>query len=455
MIYAGFETLPGRTKFGGWPVGGMPVEEVRKQLNERLDEWEKQSVVLEAINGKGQKEKKVFALRELGAIPDRAAWLSVLDRLTSGSAWDKARYRWSMPREFPITYKIDEKKMSRAVEQALPWIKRPPVNAKRTIDSRDRVVYTAHQNAYRLDTGKLARRLKEELEAIPWNEAAAAEPIQIRLPLRIIEPEVTLDELKAEGIERKIYEFSTAILPGSPGRLHNISAAAKAIHGMILAPGDIFDYSKIIASAEKTYGFREAPVIIQGKLVPGIGGGICQVSSTLYNAVLRIGIEIVERRNHSLPVSYLPMGQDATYAEGYINFRFKNTTGRHLLIRTELQPDRLTVKLFGSVPEEVTYQVRSNVVKKIEPSVKYVKNASLPKGKRVVLQQGKPGYVVETYRIKAENGKAVQKELISKDTYQAQPAVIAVNPGDGDAPSAEKRPPAPPIVEDGIRGPVF
>src|SRR5690606_20121148 len=114
-----------------------------------------------------------------------------------------------------------------------------------------------------------------------------------------------------------------------------------------------------IARAEELYEYREAPVILNGKLVPGIGCGICQVSSTLYNAVLRSGLEIVERRNHSLPVAYLPIGQDATYAGGAINFRFKNTTGKHLIIRTEVKDRELIVKLFGTMPDNVRYDVES------------------------------------------------------------------------------------------------
>ena len=101
-----------------------------------------------------------------------------------------------------------------------------------------------------------------------------------------------------------------------------------------MAPGETFDYSKIIAQTEAKFGYKEAPVILNGNLVPGIGGGICQVSTTLYNAVLRSGLEIVERRNHSLPVSYVTLGQDATFANGYINFKFRNNTDAYLWIRT-------------------------------------------------------------------------------------------------------------------------
>jgi hypothetical protein len=205
-----------------------------------------------------------------------------------------------------------------------------------------------------------------------------------------------------------------------------VDAAARSIDGMVLAPDEVFDYNEVIEYAEKTYGFREAPVIFGGRLTPGVGGGICQVSSTLYNAAVRAGLTIVERRNHSLPVKYLPKGQDATFAKGYINFRFKNTSGHHLLIRAEVKNGFLTVKLFGDMPENVSYSLESRTTEVISPPNKYVINRSLPAGSQQVLVRGKQGYVVETYRIKKVDGQTVERTLLSKDTYPAQPNVIAV-----------------------------
>jgi vancomycin resistance protein YoaR len=225
-----------------------------------------------------------------------------------------------------------------------------------------------------------------------------------------------------------------------------------------MEPGHIFDYSTFIRKTEETFGYKDAPVIMNGKLVPGIGGGICQVSTTLYNAVLRSGLKIIERRNHSLPISYVPLGQDATFASGYINFRFQNTTGAHLLIRTSASENGITVKLFGSAPANITYEVDSQTVDTIPPPVKYVHNPQLPVGKSVKLSEGKPGYIVETYRIKKVDGAVVDRSLVSKDTYMAQPTLLSVNSGAGGMDPNGVKPPSvmpSPIVEDGVKGPVF
>ncbi|MDF2961211.1 MAG: VanW family protein, partial [Paenibacillus sp.] len=200
------------------------------------------------------------------------------------------------------------------------------------------------------------------------------------------------------------------------------------------------------------------PVILNGKLVPGIGGGICQVSSTLYNAVLRAGLHIVERRNHSLPVSYVPLGQDATFASGYINFKFRNSTDHHLLIRTATDDQKITVKLFGQIPSDLTYTIESKTIETLPIPIKYVVNPTLPNGKQQKINEGKPGYIVETFRYKIKNGVTISQERISRDTYSAQPTVIARNENgipEGEAAPAPSRQPQAPLIEDGIKGPVF
>ncbi|UJF36495.1 VanW family protein [Paenibacillus hexagrammi] len=224
---------------------------------------------------------------------------------------------------------------------------------------------------------------------------------------------------------------------------------------MLLAPDDVFDYSKIIEQTEAHFGYKEAPVILNGKLVPGIGGGICQVSSTLYNAVLRSGLEIVERRNHSLPVSYVPLGQDATFASGYINFKFRNNTDSYLLIRTVTTGQNVTVKLFGHMSSSLTYEIESKIIATISPPVKYVHNPSLRRGTTRPISTGKAGYVVETYRYKKQDGVVVGKELISKDRYSPVPTLVAANTGDIKPDEGKPAEPGSPLLEDGVKGPTF
>lgn len=275
--------------------------------------------------------------------------------------------------------------------------------------------------------------------------------LQIALPIYEEAPPVTVKSLQAQGVERKIIEFSTPIIDASAGRLHNVKAPAAVIQDMLLKPGEIFDYAKVVEQAEKQFGFQESKVILNGKLVNGVGGGICQVSTTLYNAALLSGLEIVERRNHTLPISYAPIGLDATFSSGWINFRFRNSTGAYLLIRTETTKTKFTVKLFGRMPGDMSYEVETRKLKEIPPGVQYVSNPQLKANERVKLVDGKPGYVVETYRITKKNGTVIARDKISRDHYAPQPTIIAVKK----ASSSQPAKPDKAKVEDGVKGPVY
>jgi len=245
-----------------------------------------------------------------------------------------------------------------------------------------------------------------------------------------------------EGRPRKIAAFSTSFAASGEGRAHNVEAVAQALDNTLLMPGDVFDFGSIVVKAERERGFKEAPVIVSGKLKPGIGGGICQVSSTLYNAVLRAdGIDIVERRNHSLPVGYLPVGLDATFADGFINFRFRNATGKPLRIKAEVRNKIVTVKLFGAMAENVEYRIETVLQYIIAPKIVYAADPHLAEGQSKTLRPGAEGYVVDTYRVKLINGEFAERVRISHDTYRSQDALVAVHPDDPRLePSAAKQP---------------
>jgi vancomycin resistance protein YoaR len=259
---------------------------------------------------------------------------------------------------------------------------------------------------------------------------ASGESILLQASVKETSPEITLASLKEEGIDRKIAEFTTSFETSGEGRSHNVTVAAKALNDTLLMPGEIFEYGKIVAKAEKEYGYKEAPVILKGKLTPGVGGGICQVSSTLYNAALLTGLDIVERRNHSLVVHYLPKGLDATFASGYVNFKFRNSTGKQLLIRTVVKDKTVTVKLFGTMPHNVSYKTETNQLKVNPPKIVYVADSKVALGKQNVLQKGDSGYVVEAYLVKLVDGVFAERKKLSKDTYRTQDTLIAVHPDD-------------------------
>ena len=343
---------------------------------------------------------------------------------------ERAKARWHFPAQLVIGVSWDQAKFKKQMQGEWGYLNAgEPKNANRTITDDDKVVYTPHKDARRLDTDAMYKQAVKAIEqTLGQDWSAALKPISMPVALKVIHPGITLDRLKAEGVDRMIASFSTTYRTSGAGRAYNVGVTARTLNDWVLAPGEVFDYSKVVAATNQRYGYRAAPVILNGEFVQGVGGGICQVSSTLYNAVLRAGLELVERRNHSLPVSYLPLGQDATFAEGAINFRFKNTTGKTIVIRTEAADRQVTVKLFGTLPQNVKYAISSKTIRTIPPTVKEVARASLHPGSRLLLSSGKSGYVVETYRSKLVNGKVVSTDRISRDTYKAQPSVYAIAP---------------------------
>ncbi|OCT13177.1 hypothetical protein A8709_20760 [Paenibacillus pectinilyticus] len=443
-MYGMQTTFSPNVTIGGWRVGGMSYATFQTELEQRLQQLSAFPILMQTSYA--EIPNKQLPLGQLGVRYDKDALNQSLAPLTSGSPFERIKARWELRNaHIPLNVSVDPNKLTATVKTT--WndlYAKQPVAAKRLL-KQDQVTYEPEKNALRIDTVHLQEQLQGVAPTLGTLTHAA--PIHLSLPVFEQSPTVTMATLKQQGIDGKISEFTTSFPSSGEGRVHNIRVTASTIQDYLMAPGDTFDYSKIIEQTEAKFGYKEAPVILNGTLVPGIGGGICQVSTTLYNAVLRSGLEIVERRNHSLPVSYVPLGQDATFANGYINFKFRNTTGSYVWIQTITTDSAVTVKLFGHQTPAITYDVNSNIVETIQPPVTYVNNPSLRLGTERPISKGKVGYKVETYRTKRENGIIVSRELISKDQYSPVPTVIAANRSDIKSPA-----PAPkqPMVEDGV-----
>lgn len=424
--YISQNTIPPQVQLSAWHIGSYQIMNFYKELQLRLKQLNQTTFIFN-FNHTDIKPIKA-TLAELGISYHAHDLLRALKTLQTGSFRQRLQSRMNFPTSWALQFQWQQNHWTKKLTPN--WEVQTfgtPVNAQRNITSQDGIHYIPEKNVLRIDRMQLEQLIRIALPHT-WQEGKGKFVIDV--PLKLTPPPVTVTTLQAEGIERKIMEISTKFVQNNNGHTHNIMAAAQTIHNMIIKPDHIFDYNEVMVKAKRMYGFKEAPIIVKGKLIPGIGGGICQVSSTLYNAALRTGLEIIERRNHSLPVSYLPIGLDATFAQGYINFKFKNTTGKSLLIRTTTKNDRLIVKFFGTMDQRITYKVETKIVKLLPPIIKYVKNPYLPPGVHEMIQQGKYGYKVECYRITLINGEKVDRKHISTDTYRPQPTLIAVNIGE-------------------------
>jgi len=226
-----------------------------------------------------------------------------------------------------------------------------------------------------------------------------------------------------ENIGYRLGEFATAFNPDNEPRVHNIKTACSKINQVLLLPGEEFSMDKTLGARTEQNGYRIAKVIVNNEPVDGLGGGICQVTSTLYNSVLLSGLEVLERRNHTLPPSYIEPGRDATISQGYIDFRFRNNTDYAILIEAKTSGNRVTVTIWGRKPEvKTTTRIRTRIIEILEPEgAEYVTDKSLKPGEEKVVREAKPGCKVEVYRdILDSSGNVIKTEKISVDTYLPQ-----------------------------------
>lgn len=254
------------------------------------------------------------------------------------------------------------------------------------------------------------------------------EEVQVTIPLKITIPKVTTNQIGTEAFPNLLASYSTTFSTKATNRTTNIRLASNKINGVVLMPGQQFSYNKVVGKRTAAAGFKSAPAYSGGKVVNDIGGGICQVSSTLYNTALRANLEIIKRSNHRFATGYVPLSTDATVSWGGPEFIFKNSRKYPIKIISKVSGGKITVDIYGC-KEETEYEVviRSETLQTIPMKTEYITNTSLPQGTTKTVQKGHGGYKSRAYRILKLNGKVVSKQLLSTDTYAQLPTIIEKN----------------------------
>ncbi len=256
------------------------------------------------------------------------------------------------------------------------------------------------------------------------------------IPAKVSEPDFLYEDAKKRLFSQTLGSYKSNYNQGDVSRSSNVALAAKLVNGTVIMPGEEFSYNTIVGKRTAEAGFKVAHVYMNNEVVDGIGGGICQVSSTLYCAVLYANLEVVERVNHQLPVSYVPLGQDATPDYGNIDFRFRNNTGYPLRVLAHASGGVMYASIEGYKDVKEDVEIVPVRVASIPPTVKEEEDPTLPFGEREEVDKGSVGSVVETYKIVTAKGES-KKTLISKSTYAAEKAIVKVGTGPTPSPSAE------------------
>ncbi len=245
------------------------------------------------------------------------------------------------------------------------------------------------------------------------------------IPLKITEPKKKLADLGEEAFPDQLSTFSTIYDASAINRATNIELATKKINGTVIMPGETFSYNKVVGSRTIEAGWKEGTAYIGGKVVPSVGGGVCQVSSTLYNTALLANLEITERTNHTFTVDYVSPSRDATVYYGSLDFCFKNNRTYPVKIVASAKNGVCKISLYG-IKEEVEYEViiQSKITSYINNTTTYKEDPTLEQGREVVEQIGFNGCRSEGYKILKLNGKVVSQTLLSKDTYSPQERIV-------------------------------
>ena len=247
-----------------------------------------------------------------------------------------------------------------------------------------------------------------------------------------VSPSLNFPAVTKEVLENtfKMTAAFTTKTSSDSNRNNNISLACQTINGTVLLPGETFSFNGVVGERTYANGYREAGAIAGGQLVDEIGGGICQVSSTLFNAVARANLEIVSRSPHAWPSTYVNRGEDATVNWPNLDLKFKNNTDAPIFVIAYYKNRQCTAEIWGlSLGDNVTIDLSSKVVKTIEPSIaiNYVFNPDLPIGTSKETIKLRTGYVVETYKVWYRNGVEFKREFLHTSTYRAYQRTIEYN----------------------------
>ncbi|MDR0273641.1 MAG: VanW family protein [Clostridiales bacterium] len=273
--------------------------------------------------------------------------------------------------------------------------------------------------------------INEGIPGISFDAEAAANRLanarvgeQIEIPLIFTEPEVTTEHLRGI-LFRDELAVRTTHVAGTANRLSNITLAASYIDGFVLNPGDTFSFNEIVPRRTQALGFRMAGGFIDGELVDVIGGGICQVASNLYDNVLYSNLEVIARRAHTLPITYLPLGHDAAISYGAIDLQFKNNTDYPIRIEIEFDGRSMTTRLIGTRTDD--YIIRFEYETTTVPyETVYREDENIPEGEEIFFA-GRNGFIRNTYRvIYDEDENMISRTHISRDVYRTQSRVVLI-----------------------------
>ncbi len=312
---------------------------------------------------------------------------------------------------------IDPDALTQATKGTFGKLGRAPQNARFKVDN-GRVAIVPSKDGVGPDIAALASDMTSAL-------ADPKGPRTVELKIGRAAPALTTDEARTYGIKERISTYTTTYGPSNKPRVNNIHLLADSLNGRLIPPGGQFSFNGSVGQRTAEKGYQEAPAIVAGKLVPQLGGGICQVCTTLFNTVFFSGLPVDQRINHMFYISHYPAGRDATVSWGGPDFKFTNSTDHWLLIATSYTDSSITVSLYGTDPRyDVSYV--DGPWTDIRPfPIEIVKDPTLPAGSKFVEDAGVEGRSMVVTRTVKKDGKVVRVDRFVSD-YKPKSATVKV-----------------------------
>ncbi|MDU2655624.1 MAG: VanW family protein [Clostridium perfringens] len=333
-------------------------------------------------------------------------------------------------KELNLDFKYDESKLTDYEKKLTEMVNQNAKNATISINGSNISVIEG-EDGRAIEEDKMVSLVKEAINANPEDNSV------VEVPVEVTKPKITKEMLsKIDGV---IGSFTTSYTSSDANRSANVEIAAKTVNGTILMPGDTFSYNNTLGERTTAKGYRDGAAYVGNKVVMVTGGGICQVSTTLYRAVLRAGIMPTERHNHSMTTTYSGPSEDATVSWGSLDYQFKNPYDFPIYIQGYTSNKHVTFNIYGNVQgmDGKTYELQTVVNETLKPSVKTVDDPNLPEGQKVVEQRPVTGYKSSGYLVTYQNGKEIDKKLIGHDVYKQKDEIIKVGTKKAEQPKQE------------------
>ena len=424
---------------------GLDPQIVPGRAGQLLDRPEAERVVVRALAGLTRKpvplplqaDRTQLSTHDLaGAEVKTATALSgPLDVEYAGGRWHLTRVKIArllrLPRDGETRLELAGPRADRFFANLRRRIDHAPKDAGFAIGARNVVRVLPAKPGQKLDRGETSRNLLAAMLSPTTRKA--------ELSVSTSTPARTTQEARAMGITGLVGAYET-FYGGVPNRIHNVQLVAQMIDDHYIAPGATFSFNGTTGERSEDKGFLEAPVIINGELKTGLGGGVCQVSTTTFNAAYEAGLQITDRTNHALYISHYPLGRDATVNYPDTDLKFVNDTGHWLWLRTFVGSSSLTVALYGTPQHRRVESEASPLVVTGEAPVKRVSNPNLYVGQTELQEAGEPSRSTSVRRRVFTPGGRLLYDHTWYSSYVAEPRVILV----GTKPVPKEPPPPPP-----------